>query len=112
MSKKNPLKNDFAASAEIATRRYRGPDRREGQDKAPDDVAVEIRFDAKGNPVWEMRTTAPRRREDDDTFDLLKCLQVDSLSIASNETDGSPDRERSARRPGAGYDPYDRAKKK
>ncbi len=110
MSKRETSKPTVTNDAKTATPRHSGPDRRGRHDPA-DDVAVDIRFDAKGNPVWEMRTTVPRRRQDDDTFDLLKVLDVDSLSIAE-ESQAGPTDEGNAGTPKTGYDPYDRATKK
>lgn len=92
---------DFAADQEIVTFRYRGPDRR---DNGPFDLKEfmkgekvgEVTFDAKGNPIWQLKIEVPRRREDDDTIDLLKCLDVESLSLEDDvEADDVP-----------GYDPY------
>ena len=64
----------------------------------------EIEFDAKGNPVWRVRVDSPSRRQDDDTLDLLKCLDVEGLSLTEDETPNNDDR-------GRGYDPYGRHKK-
>lgn len=71
------------------TAEYEGPERRR---RPSDEVDIrrEIRFDAKGNPVWEVRVDTPRRRKDDDTFDLLKCLDADDLSLKLEE-DGDDD---------------------
>ena len=111
MSKKDPHEPQFAATAPVVTRRYRGPDRRLSH-KNTEDVAVDVRFDAKGNPVWEMRATGPRHRKDDDTLDLLKCLNVDSLSIDGGEAGDDAGGNRTARGRDSGYNPYERAKKK
>ena len=70
---------------------YSGPERRKAQ-CAPEHV---VRFDAKGDPIWEVRTDhIPRRREEDDTINLLKCLVPESLSL---EDEHDP----------AGFNPYD-----
>ena len=63
----------------------------------------EVEFDAKGNPVWQVRVDSPSRRQDDDTFDLLKCLDVEGLSLSDEEP---------ATDKGLGYDPYARDVKK
>jgi hypothetical protein len=64
------------------TRTYRGPDRRDPNNTDDSQVSRSIKFDEKGNPVLEVRTDVPRRREDDRTIDLLKCLDADSLGLA------------------------------
>ena len=73
----------FAENSEVETFRYRGPDRRdnETEEQLDDMLSRQIRFDAKGNPVLDVRTNVPRRREEDDTIDLLKCLDNSQLSI-------------------------------
>jgi hypothetical protein len=78
---------------------YGGRERR----KKKGAVRGEVSHDAKGNPVWRMSTDVPRRRQDDDTVDLLKCLDVEDLSLA----DDVPREDASE-----GYDPYDRGKSK
>jgi hypothetical protein len=89
----------FPANPQIATFRYRGPDRRKpSDDESTDKVSGEVTFDAKGNPVWEIRVDVPRRRKEDDTVDLLKCLDTDSLSIADDDKVPSA----------PGYNPYER----
>ena len=110
MSKKLD-KPTFAADAEVHTFRYRGPDRRApAKDSDPSEFDVEVRFDAKGNSIWEMRTTIPRRRTDDDTLDLLKCLDIDSLSL---DQDADAPRSDDAAEPRAsGYNPYARVKER
>jgi hypothetical protein len=55
-----------------------------------------VTYDAKGDPVWEWRVDVPRRRQDDPTIDLLKCLDVDELRL---EDDGKEVDE--------GINPYD-----
>jgi hypothetical protein len=76
---------------------YPGEDRRTGSDKP--DVHADISFDAKGNPVWEVRVESPRRRSDDDTIDLLKCLDSDLLLEQEEEDELSTT---------GGYNPYNR----
>ena len=74
---------------------YAGGERRKDSPELPETHA-EIRFDDKGNPVWEVRADGPRRRKDDDTIDLLKTLDVESLALeADEEPTGIP-----------GYNPY------
>jgi hypothetical protein len=77
---------NFGKDANVITRRYRGPDRRK-PDQSSDEPEVErtVRFDDKGNPVLDVRTNAPRRREDDKTVDLLKCLDGDIEGLALEE---------------------------
>ncbi len=41
-----------------------------------------IRYDAKGDPVWEWRVEERRRRQDDPTLDMLKALDCQELTIA------------------------------
>jgi hypothetical protein len=77
----------FPTDPEIVTFRYRGPDRR-GQfsdDGTSGESTGTVRWDDKGNPVWEVRMDIPRRREDDDTIDLLKCLDNSLLSLEEDE---------------------------
>jgi hypothetical protein len=99
---------DFATDQEIVTFRYRGPDRRGAvsidiKEFMKGEKVGEVTFDAKGNPIWQLKVDIPRRREDDDTIDLLKCLDVDSLSL---EDDSEPEDV-------PGYNPYgDRARSK
>jgi hypothetical protein len=78
-----------------------GPERRKKEKTRPTGT---VRFDAKGNPIWEVRVDTPRRREDDETFDLIKSLDIDNLSLSDDE----PKDETGNR----GYDPYSRSKKK
>jgi hypothetical protein len=93
----------FGAGQEIVTFRYRGPNRRQNgafdisEFLPPAQKLGDVTFDAKGNPVWQLKVDLPRRRKEDDTLDLIKCLDVDSLSLA-DESEG-PDT-------GGGYDPY------
>lgn len=54
------------------------------QDKKPQ-TSSGVRFDEKGNPVFEIRANVPRRREDDNTIDLLKCLDDESLALADDD---------------------------
>lgn len=82
----------------INTPTYRGPDRR--RNKRNKGAQGRIRYNAKGDPIWEPFADAPRRRKDDETFDLLKALDVDSLSLADDETPESVE----------GFNPYERHK--
>ncbi len=86
-------RNNYADKKKVITRTYRGPDRRE-QEGADTEVDAEITRDAKGNPVLSLRAKTPRRREDDDTLDLLGALNVDSLELEGEST------------PDSGYNPY------
>ena len=102
LSEHGPSNEDrpFPANPEITTFRYRGPDRRENEAPQEQEKAFgEVKFDSKGNPVWETRVDVPRRRKEDDTIDLLKCLDDESLSLA-DEQQAAPDAE--------GYNPYRR----
>lgn len=70
----------------VATQDYRGPERRaRSADASEPKLSKRIRFDAKGNPVWEVRVETPGRRADDDTVDLLKCLEPDELTLADDD---------------------------
>ena len=81
-----PWKKAFAAKAEITTFRYRGPDRREeNADSSDEEISRQVRFDAKGNPILDVRTNVTRRREDDDTIDLIECLDADKLDFQIDE---------------------------
>jgi hypothetical protein len=77
---------------------YPGPERRHSHLGAKLKPRARITFDAKGNPVWEAAIDTPLRRESDNTIDLLKCLDVEDLSLAD---DGLED--------DVGYDPYRRS---
>jgi hypothetical protein len=70
----------WATDAEIITDTYRGPDRRRQEDDE-DTISKEIRFDEQGNSVLDVRTEVPRRREDDDTVDLIESLDADALGL-------------------------------
>jgi hypothetical protein len=95
---KKMAKTSFPA-APRSTARYRGPERRGKDHDAADDIKprVKVSFDAKGNPVWDAQVDMPRRREGDDTIDLLKCLDTDALSLAADEEEDQDP---------SGYDPY------
>ena len=69
-------------NGDINTRTYRGPDRRR-QKATEDDVQIyqEVVSNAKGDLYLDVRTNARRRREDDMTVNLLKCLQIDELDL-------------------------------
>lgn len=88
----------FPVNPAIVTRRYRGPDRRE--EGGQESFVAEIRFDEKGNPVWTVHATVPRRRKGDNTVDLLKCLDSDALALEDGESEAGSD--------SSGYDPYGR----
>ena len=76
----------WATDADVVTESYRGPDRRKQDENVDDDtISREIRYDDKGNPVLDVRTTAPRRRDGDDTIDLIKALDADSLDLKTED---------------------------
>ena len=76
----------FSKNAEIITGSYRGPDRRDS-DKDEDEAVISRRvsFDSKGNPILDIRTNALRRREDDMTINLLKCLDISELDFDDSD---------------------------
>ncbi len=81
-----PKKRLFAENAPIVTSRYRGPDRRKADSDYPEEsVSRQVTFDAKGNPVLDVRTDVPRRRKNDHTIDLLECLDADKLGLKIDE---------------------------
>ena len=91
---KTPKSKDFAANAPVVSRTYRGPDRRDPRNTDDSQVRRQIKFDAKGNPVLEVRVDVPRRREDDNTIDLLKCLDADSLNLELEDEPKPPAQKR------------------
>jgi hypothetical protein len=100
-----PTKKDkpFPANPKVVTFRYRGPDLRGTEPEDEADMPApsklgDVKFDAKGNPVLQIRADEPRRRKDDDTIDLLKRLELESLSLADDD----------AVQQVIGYDPYGR----
>ena len=78
-------KRQFASEAEVKTPSYRGPDRRSPSGEAEAEISKEVTYDAKGNPVLDIRSKTPRRREDDDTLDLIKALDESALSIQEDD---------------------------
>ena len=101
-SRRLPPPDDPGATDTFEHPELPGPDRRKTKGAKPD-VRREVTFDANGKSVLEVRVETPGRRKDDDTVDLLECLDADSLSI---EEDAAPDPA-----PGAGRNPYDRNEK-
>jgi hypothetical protein len=93
LSKANKPSKGSAAKAA-----YEGRERRRSASTRPKPHG-KIRFDAKGNPVWEPQIDTPRRRDGDNTIDLLKCLDVDGLKLADDTPEDDP-----------GYDPYRRSR--
>ena len=91
---KAPKKEEFAADAKVVSRTYRGPDRRDPEHGDDSKVERTVKFDAKGNPVLEVRTDVPRRRGDDDTIDLLKCLDADALNLTLEDEPKTPAKKR------------------
>jgi hypothetical protein len=77
----------FPSNPAIVTFRYRGPDPRAefSDDGLHGQPSGTVRFDDQGNPVWEVRVDIPRRRDGDDTIDLLKCLDNSLLSLEEDE---------------------------
>ena len=82
-SKDKPSSRD----PKTAIPRVRGPDRRSesAEQYEKEQTSSVVHFDEKGNPVFEIRTDVSRRRKDDDTIDLLKCLNDESLSLADDD---------------------------
>ena len=66
-----------------------------------------IRFDAKEYAVLEWNIDSPRRREEDDTLDLLECLDPDDLAL-TDEVDATANEDDHA----GGFNPYDNSTKK
>ncbi len=66
-----------------------------------------VRFDSRGNAVWELRLDeeTPRRREEDPTVDLLKCLDIDGLEIKDEEDQPSTEADKKEKKK---YSPYSR----
>lgn len=87
---KPPKSKDFATEAKVQSRTYRGPDRRDPDNTDDSQVSRQIEFDAKGNPVLKVRVDVPRRREDDNTIDLLKCLDADALNLQLEDDPPKP----------------------
>lgn len=57
-------------------------DRRKTQQRVSETgISRQIRFDDKGNAIMDVRVDAPRRRKEDNTIDLLECLDADSLGL-------------------------------
>lgn len=85
-----PSNDDKPSSSEpeVVTPTYSGPDRRKNDSDDDQRLRKRVRFDDRGNPVWELRVDdVPRRRKDDSTVDLLKCLDPDSLSLVDDDDD-------------------------
>ena len=84
-----PSSKDKPASCDpkTATSRVRGPNRRSesGEQEEKLQTSSSVHFDEKGNPVLEIRSAVQRRRKDDNTIDLLKCLDDESLSLADDD---------------------------
>jgi hypothetical protein len=60
--------------------------------------------DDKGDAIWEWRVDVPLRRDEDETINLLKCLEDVDLKLAdSDEVADTKD-------PAGGYNPYNRGK--
>ena len=78
----------------------RHEDHLDGVKSISDNRFGEVGFDAKGNGVWEWKTEEPRRREDDPTIDLIKCLDIDALTLAEDSDQEPPEN----------FNPYQRDK--
>lgn len=91
-------KNDEKADIVIGPS-YVGKERRHDENTHP---SGNVRFDDRGNAVWEM-PDVPRRRMDDDTLNPLRCLDVADLSLVDDEpkADEAPEQ--------SGFDPYDKS---
>ena len=77
-----PKHKNFAAKAPVATKTYRGPERRDDSEPHEEEVVSRrVTFDARGNPVLDVRTNVSRRRADDNTIDLLECLNENDLGL-------------------------------
>ena len=80
-----PKDKNSARGAGVAEDSYIGPNRRDPKGKDDKKISREYKFDDKGNSVLEVRTDARRRRLDDDTIDLLECLDVDDVKLELEE---------------------------
>lgn len=78
-------KNSRTSDPDTATSRTVDRRSKVAENEEDQEASSRVRFDAKGNPVFEIRTNTPRRRKDDDTIDLLKCLENDSLTLADDD---------------------------
>ncbi|MGD8341779.1 MAG: hypothetical protein PVH89_13435 [Gammaproteobacteria bacterium] len=75
-----------ARAGTIGTSRYRGPDRRSHDETEKDpEIYQTLVSTPAGDVILDVRTNAQRRREDDMTVNLLKCLDVSELSIEDFE---------------------------
>jgi hypothetical protein len=76
---------------------------------ATDDSVGGIGFDELGQPRWTWITEhdGSARLTNDDTFDYLKALDNDSLTL-QDDPDTAPDGQKLSKQ--SGYDPYDTAR--
>jgi hypothetical protein len=81
---------------------YSGEERR--FKSARPETLREIKFDEKGNAVLEWSIDTPRRRESDDTIDLIECLDPEGLSLVDDVKAEQDDY-------AGGFNPYDKNKK-
>lgn len=72
---------------------YPGPERRRSSRTR---AHTKLDFDARGNPILDVRVDTPRRREDDDTLDAIECLDIERFSLQEQAAESK-----------GGYDPYD-----
>lgn len=91
-------KNDNEANIVVAPN-YVGEERRRDE---MTETSGNVGFDDRGNAVWQM-PDVPRRREDDDTLNPLRCLDVADLSLVDDEpkADDAPEQ--------SGFNPYDKS---
>jgi hypothetical protein len=97
-------KGDRKAGGAGATEKARVREERRRNTKPPE-AQRKIKFDDKGNAILDWSTDTPRRREEDNTIDLLECLSPDGLSLTDEPEEPStkPDR--------GGFNPYDKSEK-
>ena len=66
----------------IRTSSYSGPNRRRRNQQQEDaEVYQTVISNPAGDVILDVRTNARRRREDDMTVNLLKCLDISGLDI-------------------------------
>ena len=77
---------DNSSDSEIVTPKNREHDRRVADPVSNEPVpSVRVDHDSRGSTVLNVTTVTPRRRADDDTVNLQKLLDVDSLSIDDDD---------------------------
>jgi hypothetical protein len=98
MSTQKPPPDDPGDTGVFERPKLPGVDRRSRKQKPAANYDVE--HDAKGNPVLRVHIDTPGRRADDETVNLRKILDVDSLSLDDEVTKPNV----------GGFDPYDHEK--